>query len=124
MAHFVKINENNVVVDSIVIDNADAPDPAPEHSERIGQEFICALAALNPRLEGQWKQTSYNGNFRKQFAGIGFTYDPVADVFICPRPYPSWQLDNNFDWQPPSPVPSDGVWSWSEDSLSWIAIDQ
>lgn len=123
MAHFVKLDDANTVVDAIVIDNINAPDPAPSNSELLGQAFIASLAQLDPRLAGTWKQTSYHGNFRKQYAGIGFTYDPAADVFIAPQPYPSWMLDEDHDWQPPSPMPtSGGPWVWDEDSLSWVEV--
>lgn len=67
-------------------------------------------------------RTSYNGNIRKQYAGIGYTYDPIADVFISPQPYPSWTLDGNFDWQPPTPMPDDGTeYFWDETNLVWQA---
>jgi len=67
------------------------------------------------------KRTSYNNNIRKQYAGIGYTYDPVADVFIAPQPYPSWSLDENFDWQPPTPKLEGIAWqSWDELTLSWV----
>ena len=66
------------------------------------------------------KRTSYNHNIRKQYAGIGFTYDAVNDVFIVPRPYPSWLLDENFDWQAPTPRPEDGtLYQWDEQTLQW-----
>jgi hypothetical protein len=66
------------------------------------------------------KRTSYNGNIRKQYAGIGYSYDPVADVFIAPQPYPSWSLDANYDWQPPTPMPIESFWLWDEETLSWV----
>jgi hypothetical protein len=69
------------------------------------------------------KRTSYNDKIRKQYAGIGYTYDPVADVFITPQPYASWSLDDNFDWQPPTPRPEGLDWRWDEDTLSWIEIE-
>jgi hypothetical protein len=69
------------------------------------------------------KRTSYNNNMRKQYAGIGFSYNPVADVFIAPQPYPSWSLDENYDWQPPTPRPEGIDWRWDEDSLSWIEVN-
>jgi hypothetical protein len=62
------------------------------------------------------KRTSYNHNIRKQYAGIGYTYDAINDVFIAPQPYPSWSLDDNFDWQAPTPMPNDGEFVWDEDS--------
>ena len=66
------------------------------------------------------KRTSYNNNIRKQYAGIGYTYDSVADVFIAPQPYTSWSLDNDFNWQPPTPMPAEGMWYWSEPEQAWI----
>lgn len=66
------------------------------------------------------KRTSYNNKIRKQFAAIGYTYDPENDIFISPQPYPSWTLDDNFDWQPPKPMPSDGFWYWDEELGEWI----
>ena len=67
-------------------------------------------------------RTSYNGNIRGKFAGIGDFYDANADVFISPQPYPSWSLDENYDWQPPTPIPEDGImYIWDELSLSWQA---
>jgi hypothetical protein len=66
------------------------------------------------------KRTSYNGNIRKQYAGVGFTYDAVNDVFIAPQPYPSWSLDENFDWQAPTPMPTESDWYWSEENGEWL----
>jgi hypothetical protein len=66
------------------------------------------------------KRTSYNNNIRKQYAGIGYTYDAVNDVFIAPQPYPSWSLDQDFDWQPPTPMPTEGKWYWSEENGEWL----
>lgn len=108
MAHFAKI-ENNLVTEVLVVAN---------ELEHRGQDFL----ANNLGLGGTWIQTSYNNNFRKQFAGIGFTYDADNDVFIAPQPYPSWSLNQNFDWQPPTPMPEggEGQWYWDEDSLSWL----
>jgi hypothetical protein len=70
----------------------------------------------NSRLS---ERTSFNGNIRKQYAGIGYTYDPVNDVFIAPQPYGSWTLDENFDWQPPTPMPAEEgkVYTWFEPNL-------
>ena len=69
------------------------------------------------------KRTSYNHKIRKQYAGVGFTYDEVNDVFIAPQPYPSWSLNENFDWQPPTPMPDEGRYIWDEDTLNWIEIE-
>ena len=65
-----------------------------------------------------WVQTSYNGNFRKQYAGSGYTYDKANDVFVRPQPYPSWTLDSDHDWQPPTPKP-DGNYHWNEETQVW-----
>lgn len=106
MAHFAKINENNVVTIVLVVDNA---------LEHRGADFL----ANDLGLGGNWIQTSYNNNFRKQFAGIGFTYNSDADVFISPQPYPSWVLDENFDWQAPKPKPN-GFFIWDEELGNWV----
>lgn len=119
MAHFAEVGSDGAVRGVIVIDNAHAPDPAPSNSEPLGQTFIVDTLGL----PGEWRQTSYHGNFRKQYAGIGWRYDADADVFIAPQPYPSWTLDANHDWQPPTPMPTEGgPWSWDEDTLSWVEV--
>ena len=113
MAHFAKLDENNVVLEINVINN-DTLNMANE--EESGIEFLTQWSGGY----SNWKQTSYNGNFRKQYAGIGHTYDSVNDVFIAPQPYPSWTLDENFDWQPPTPKPEDdGIYTWNESTTSW-----
>ena len=115
MAHFAKIN-NGKVEQVIVVHNNELLVDGVE-TESKGAEFCANL------FGGEWVQTSYNGNIRKQYAGIGYTYDAVNDVFICPQPYGSWTLDENFDWQPPTPMPSSGgPYRWSEEDLEWVAI--
>jgi hypothetical protein len=113
MAHFAKLNENNIVLQVNVVNN-DALD--------LNNEEASGIVFLTQWSGGysNWKQTSYNGNIRKQYAGIGYTYDSIADVFITPQPFASWSLDENFDWQSPTPKPADGLWSWDESSLSWV----
>ena len=118
MAYFAKIDDAGTVLQVISVSNADAPDPAPAHSEPLGQAFIADVLGL----PGVWKQTSYHGSFRKTYAPIGGKYLPDVDVFIWPQPYPSWTLDANHDWQPPTPCPSDGDWVWDEGTLSWIEV--
>jgi hypothetical protein len=86
---------------------------ADEH-EANGAEWCSGL------LGGTWLQTSYNHNIRKQYAGIGYTYDADADVFIAPKPHESWSLDSNHDWQAPTPKP-EGDYSWDESALAWVA---
>jgi hypothetical protein len=118
MAYFAHIDDDGTVLQVISVSNADAPDPAPEHSEPLGQAFIASL-----RLAGEWRQTSYHGSFRKMYAPIGGRYLADADVFVYPQPYPSWTLDADHDWQPPTPYPTDGKeYRWDEDTLSWIEV--
>lgn len=115
MAHFAKLNENNIVIEIAVVNN-DVLDL--ENEELSGIVFLTEWSGGYTN----WKQTSYSGNIRKRFAGVGFSYDPVADVFIEIQPYPSWSLDENFDWQPPTPMPIEGLWYWDEDSLKWLEL--
>lgn len=109
MAHYAFLDENNVVTE--VISGIDENE---------------LIDGLSPEIwygnfRGQTcKRTSYNHNIRKQYAGIGYTYDAVNDVFVAPQPYPSWLLDNNFDWQAPTPKPEGKGWYWNEATLSWI----
>lgn len=119
MAYFAEIDDNGLVRQIISISNADAPDPAPDNSEPSGQAFIVDRLGLT----GTWRQTSFNGSFRKQYAGIGFRYDAESDVFIAPQPYPSWSLDANHDWQPPASYPGDGkTYAWDELILAWVEV--
>ena len=113
MANFAKLDENNMVIAVNAVNNA-VLDSADE--EASGIAFLTQWSGGYTN----WKQTSYNGKIRKQFAGIGYSYDFLNDVFIAPQPYPSWSLDENFDWQPSTPRPEGISWSWDEDSLSWI----
>ncbi len=115
MAHFAQIDENNVVTQVIVVDNKDTSDASGVEKEHIGAAFCERL------FGGNWKQTSYNGNFRKNYAGIGYTYDSVLDAFVPPKPYASWTLDANAQWQAPTAMPTDGgMYSWDEATTSWI----
>jgi hypothetical protein len=116
MAHFAKI-VNSTVEQVIVINDQDAPDPAPNNSEPIGQAFIRDVLGL----DGEWVQTSYNGTFRAHYAGIGYTWDAINQVFYPPQPYPSWHLDKDWNWQAPVPYPDDGnEYVWDEQSQNWI----
>jgi len=99
MSHFAKI-ENGIVTEVIVAE----------------QDFI-------DTLDGQWVQTSYNANIRKNYAGIGFTYDSEKDAFIAPKPFNSWVLnENTFIWEAPTPTPTDKPHDWDESSLTWIEV--
>lgn len=110
MAHFAKI-ENNIVTQVLVVHN---------DLEHRGADFL----ANDLGLGGTWIQTSYNSNFRKQYASVDFTYDAINDVFISPQPYPSWALDNEFNWQPPTPMPTEGKWYWDEDEQVWLDANE
>ena len=111
MAHYAFLNENNIVTEVI--------------TGKDETELIAGLdtEAWYTDFRGQvCKRTSYNHRIRKQYAGIGYSYDPIADVFIAPQPYPSWSLDDNFDWQPPTPKP-EGFYYWDETNLEWAEIE-
>jgi hypothetical protein len=109
MAHYAFLDENNIVTEVITgIDETElieGLDTETWYGNFRGQ--VC-------------KRTSYNNNIRKQYAGIGYTYDSVADVFIALQPYPSWVLDNDFNWQPPTPMPTEGMWYWNEAEQVWL----
>lgn len=108
MSNWAEIDNNNKVIRVLVCDNND-----PNGDE--GYQWL-----IN-NLGGTWIQTSYNNNIRKQFAGIGYKYDANADVFIAPQPYPSWLLDDNFDWQPPVAIPGNADdWFWDEEIGNWV----
>jgi hypothetical protein len=104
MAYYAFINENNIVVEVI---------GGRDETEGDWETYYSNLRGM-PCL-----RTSYNAKIRKQFAGIGFTYDPDADVFIRPQPFPSWTLDANHDWQAPTPKP-EGDYYWDEDTETWV----
>lgn len=110
MAHYAFLDYNNIVTE--VITGRD------EWEEVDG---ITDWEQAYSDYRGQTcKRTSYNGNIRKQYAGIGYSYDQDADVFIAPQPYASWSLDENFDWQAPTPMPQEGFWRWNEEVGAWI----
>ena len=111
MAHFAQI-ENGTVTQVIVVSNNELLVDGIE-VESKGVEFCQSL------FGGIWVQTSYNNNIRKQYAGIGFTYDADADQFVAPQPYASWSLDSNNDWQAPTPKP-EGSFAWDEETLAWV----
>lgn len=123
MAHYAELNESKEVINVIVIDNNDILDEDGKESEAIG----IAIAKQVTNSSNDWVQTSYNNNFRKQFGATGFTYDSTKDIFIAPKPYASWTLDENNDWQPPIAKPeldSDGSeWWWQEDENKWAKLN-
>ena len=109
MAYYAFLNDDNVVTEVIV-----------------GVDENELIEGIDPETwYGNLKQkicvrTSYNNKIRKQFAGVGYKYDPVNDVFIAPQPYPSWFLNSNFDWQSPTPMPLEGKWEWNEEEGEWV----
>ena len=105
MAHFAEILDGVVQRVIVVHDNEEANGP----------QFCHDL------LGGTWIQCSYNNRIRKQFPSAGFTYNSSSDVFVAPKPFASWTLDSNHDWQPPTPKP-EGMYSWNEAQLKWIMI--
>jgi hypothetical protein len=111
MAPFAQLDDNNVVLQVIVV--------ADEHQQN-GEQWCHEFAG------GRWKQTSYNSRIRKNFAGIGYTYDESRDAFISPKPYPSWTLnEETCQWQSPNPKPNtDYNYRWSELLAAWIPTNK
>ena len=107
MAHFAQLDDSNNVINVIVVNNEDTADEHGNEVEAIGIEFCENL------LGGTWLQTSYNRNFRGNFAGIGGTYDPDLDAFLYPKPVSDFVLDDDFNWVPPIPKPDGDLWDWS-----------
>ena len=110
MAHFAQIDENGTVIQVLVV---------PDNAEDRGQDYL----ANDLGLGGVWIQTSYNNRIRKNYAGIGFTYDEARDAFIAPKPYDSWLLDEGTCcWEAPVAYPTDGViYQWNEETTDWQA---
>lgn len=118
MAHFARIDEANVVQQVIVVNNNELMDNGVE-SEAKGIAF-CQM--LFPGTN--WVQTSYNANFRKNYAGTGYTYDATLDGFVPPQPYPSWTVNpDTCQWEAPVPYPTDGAkYYWDETTQSWVPV--
>ena len=119
MAHFAQLDENNVVTQVIVVHNNDCTLDGVEN-EAAGVVFCQSLFGA----QTNWKQTSYNGSMRKNYAGAGFTYDAGRDAFIAPQPYASWALDEaTCQWDAPVPIPQDDkIYRWDEPTVSWIEV--
>jgi hypothetical protein len=119
MAHYAKLDEHNIVLEVNVIDN--------ELEDEIGE-----VGVISWLLEGwggvSWVKTSYNSNIRKNYSGIGYTYDEDRDAFIAPQPYPSWILDEDTcQWSSSVPYPEvtgEEYYHWDEDTLSWVEVEQ
>ena len=121
MAHFAQLNAENLVTQVIVVANQDTADQDGVENEAIGIEFCTNL------LGGTWKQTSYNANIRKNYAGVGYKYDATLDAFIPPQPFASWLLDEDkAQWKAPVEMPSDASidkkYTWNEETTSWIEL--
>ena len=119
MAHFSKI-EDGIVVGVYVIANEEMVDENGVEQESLGITRCVELIG-----ESTWVQTSYNNNFRKNYAGIGYTYDSTRDAFYQPQPYPSWTLDDDTClWNPPTARPDDGkMYEWDENNQKWILLN-
>ncbi|NBP01401.1 MAG: hypothetical protein EBU90_14915 [Proteobacteria bacterium] len=120
MAHFAEIDSSNVVLRVVVIGNADTSDANGVEKEHIGAAFCEKL------FGGVWKQTSYNGNMRKRYAGIGYTYNAELDAFVPPKPFPSWTLNSETaDWQAPVAMPTEEGkrYAWNEETGAWDEIE-
>ena len=117
MAHFARVDKNNIVQSVHVVDNENLLNEHGKEEEDFGIVYLNKVHGVG----FTWVQTSYSNKFRKQFAGIGYTYDKTNDVFVQPQTKPSWKLDSNFDWQPPTEMPDDGKdYVWDEDSKKWV----
>jgi hypothetical protein len=121
MAYFAKLGTGNIVEQVISINNAIIKDSNGIEQEKLGNDFINKL--YNTR--DVWKQTSYNNNFRKNFAGIGYQYDQTRDAFIAPKPFNSWILNEDTClWDAPVAYPQDeNIYSWNESTLTWDIVE-
>ena len=125
MAHFAQLDENNVVTQVIVVDNKDTSDANGVEKESIGVAFCERL------LGGTWKQTSYNANLRKNYAGIGYTFNAGIDAFVPPKPYNSWVLNEiTAQWEAPVDMPEDAGtgeppkrYTWDEETTNWVEVE-
>ena len=121
MAHFAQIDTNNIVINIIVVHNNELLDQNDNEVEQKGIDFCKSLFGQDTN----WIQTSYNGNFRKNYAGIGYTYDQQRDAFISPKPYNSWILNTDTcRWEAPIPMPTTELeenqcYSWNESIVNW-----
>lgn len=120
MAHLAQLDENNVVLQVIVVHNNELLDNQNQENESLGIAFCKSLYGENTI----WKQTSYNATIRKNFAGIGYTYDLTRDAFISPQPYASWVLNEaTCLWEAPTPEPTDDKkYTWDEPTISWVEM--
>ena len=120
MAHFAKLNDENIVIVVHVVNNQVILKADGTESELKGKQFLNSLHGT-----AKWVQTSYNGNFRKNYAGIGFTYDTERDAFIAPKLFNSWILnEDTCRWEFPIPYPTDGeLYNWNEVTQTWDLVE-
>ena len=130
MAHFVEIDDSNIVIKGVVLDDKDTQDESGNEVESVGAKY------LSDGFGGTWKRTSYNTSggvhslggtpFRKNYAGIGDTFDVAKDAFYSPKPHPSWTLDEDTcQWESPVAYPDDGKrYEWNEGTTSWDEISE
>lgn len=120
MAHFAKLDSDNKVVTVLVVDNDVLVDDNGIESEQKGIEYLANIFGYQ-----KWKQTSYNGSFRRNYAGIDYVYNEGLNAFIPPQPYPSWVLNEQLcQWQPPLEYPTDNYsYVWDEETVSWKKSD-
>jgi len=120
MAHFAKIGLNNKVINVVTVNNNELLDADGVEQEVLGCQFLQGITGW-----AVWKQTSYNANFRKHFAGVGYTYDESRDAFIAPKPFASWILnEETCDWEAPVAKPNDeNKYKWSEENQQWEVVD-
>jgi hypothetical protein len=122
MAHFAKLDENNVVLEVHVVNNNELLDEHGNESEEKGIQFLIEWSGGH----ANWKQTSYNETFRKTYATPGGYYDPINNAFIPPKYNPSWILnEETYQWKPPIPYPNDGnYYAWDEATVSWLLLTE
>ena len=126
MAHFAKIDKNtNLVVHVSGVDNWNMTNGAGEEVESIGIAYLESVHGVSDQYI--WRQTSYNGNMRKNYAGIGMTWDAGRDAFIGQKPYNSWVLnEDTCRWEAPTPMPTDAgegeFYRWDEGTTSWVKV--
>lgn len=122
MAHFARVDKNWVVQQVIVVNNSVLLNEQGVECDWLGERFCQQLYGAHTK----WIQTSYNGKKYKNYAGIGYKFDPHRNAFIPPKPYASWVLnEESCKWQAPVMYPNDGhFYHWDEDSLSWILSEQ
>lgn len=116
MAHFAKLDSNNIVTQVVVVDNSVLLKADGTESELKGKQFLNSLFGT-----ATWKQTSYNGTIRKNYAGVGYKYDATRDAFIPPQPFASWTLnETTCTWESPVPMPTDGIYNWDDANQQWV----